>query len=138
MDYWPLDGNVEENLEETVETFARALATVRYEQCADGHFEDGVEKIALYAKRGKVIHGAKQTSRQQWQWEWQSKMGPDEDIEHPLDGLEGPLFGKVVAYFKRARVVAQFGNEPIGIAKPPDSIMDRFLSFLYRLIGSPS
>jgi hypothetical protein len=33
---------------------------------------------------------------------WTSKLGEWLDIAHTLRGLEGPLYGQTVAYFKRA------------------------------------
>ncbi len=95
-DYWP-EGVPQE---ETVAAFVRALATVGYEPCADGSLEAGVEKTALYALPSGVVRHA---ALQQPDGTWISKLGPDEDIQHTLAGLEGPCYGQVVAFLKRGR-----------------------------------
>lgn len=94
-DYWP------ENVprDETIAAFVMAMATVGYEPCAEGTLEPEFEKIALYSLGELVRHAAKQ----QPDGTWCSKLGPDEDIEHTLPGLEGPYYGKVVAFLRRSR-----------------------------------
>ena len=46
--------------EETIDIFVRAFNTLNYEQCRDGHFEEGVEKVALYVQDGVPTHMARQ------------------------------------------------------------------------------
>jgi hypothetical protein len=97
-DFWPEGGPAEE----TVAAFAAALLTVGFQLCDDaerGELEAGVEKVALYARDGKVCHGA----IQQPDGTWRSKLGPEEDIEHPLEGLQGPCYGQVTAFLRRPR-----------------------------------
>ena len=101
-DYWPADAPNEL----TVEAFRLAFATIGYTPCQDGTWEKGYEKIAIYASEGEVRHAA----RQQPNGTWRSKLGPDEDIEHTLDGLEGWFYGHVVAFVKRP--VAGYGPPP--------------------------
>jgi len=100
--WWPesLDAYWSEGAtnEETVSAFIEAFGTLGYCQCADGTFEEGYEKVALYALHTEPTHAAKQVGT-----EWRSKLGPDEDIAHTLAGLEGPLYGSVVAYMKRVQ-----------------------------------
>jgi hypothetical protein len=98
VDYWP----DEVPKDETLEAFVLALATVRYEMSNDGNPELGFEKVAIYALGGVVKHAA----LQQQNGAWRSKLGSAEDIEHTLDGLEGPTYGKVVAFLKRSRNAA--------------------------------
>lgn len=95
VDYWP----AEAPKEETLEAFVLALATVGYEPASDGAPESGAEKAANYALHGIVRHSALQME----DGIWRSKLRSDEDIEHTLDGLEGPAYGRVVAYLKRPR-----------------------------------
>jgi hypothetical protein len=95
-DYWP-EGVPHQD---TVAAFVQALRTADYVACPDGQLEEGVEKAAIYAlEDGKVTHAA----RQETDGTWRSKLGSDEDIEHTLPGLVGPLYGNVVAYLKRPR-----------------------------------
>ena len=98
VDYWPSGVPTEE----TLQAFVLALATVGFELSNGGSHELGVEKIAIYALSGVVKHVA----LQQVDATWRSKLGSDEDIEHTLEGLEGPVYGTVVAYLKRPRVPA--------------------------------
>ncbi len=92
--FWP----EEVAREETLEAFVLAFATVGFAPSADCVFEPGFEKIVLYARDGKPTHAA----RQQPDGTWTSKLGEWLDITHTLRGLEGPLYGQTVAYFKRA------------------------------------
>ena len=82
---------------------SQALATEHFEPCLDGSREEGFEKIAIYALGAEVRHAA----RQEEDGTWRSKLGEDEDIEHTLDGLAGPLYGKVVAFLRRQPVGPQ-------------------------------
>jgi hypothetical protein len=101
IDFWP------DRLPhgETLGAFVLALATVGYQPCTDGNSEVEIEKVAIYALDGAVKHAAVQ----QVNGAWRSKLGSDEDIEHTLDGLEGPAYGNVVAYLKRSRPTATSG-----------------------------
>jgi hypothetical protein len=94
-DYWP-EGAPHED---TLEAFMQAYGTVGFAPGQDGSPEPGVEEIAIYATREGPQHAA----RQEKDGTWRSKLGPDEDIEHALDGLVGPLYGKVVVYLARPR-----------------------------------
>jgi hypothetical protein len=95
IDYWP--PNVPK--EETLDAFTIALATVGFVVSKDGNLDAGFEKVAIYALAGIVKHAALQLAN----GTWRSKLGSDKDIEHTVDGLEGPAYGKVIAYLKRPR-----------------------------------
>ena len=77
--------------------FVQAFATIGYSPCPDGSLEAGWEKVALYATDEGPTHAARQlpTGR------WTSKLGPDDDIEHALEGLCGPAYGSVVQFLRR-------------------------------------
>jgi hypothetical protein len=91
--FWPS----EVARQETVDVFIRAYATLGYAECASAEPEEGFEKVALYALGDEPRHAARQLAR----GAWTSKLGRSEDIEHRLEDLEGPLYGKVVKLFKR-------------------------------------
>jgi hypothetical protein len=93
--FWP-DGVARE---ETLDAFVAAFATVGFLPCADGNFEFGVEKVALFARDGKPKHAA----RLQADGTWTSKLGEWLDVTHILRGLEGPFYGTVAAYLQRAK-----------------------------------
>lgn len=84
--------------EETIDAFVSAFRTFDYDTCKDGQFEQGFEKIALYADGKKPKHAARQLVNGRWT----SKLGQNVDIEHDLSDLEGPQYGKVVMFFRRS------------------------------------
>jgi len=93
--HWP-DGAPRQ---ETVEAFQAAFATLGYGVCASEKFEEGFEKVALFAdNRGVPKHAARQLSNGRWT----SKLGLLEDIEHDLRALEGAEYGTVVLILKRS------------------------------------
>jgi len=84
----------------------RALATEGFAECADGNLEDGIEKVAIYAKEpdGEPTHAALQLNTGMWA----SKMGSWEDIHHPaVQDLEDDQYGRVVRYVRRTRPESQ-------------------------------
>ncbi len=82
---------------ETIAAFIQAYSTIGYAPCSDGNIEQGFEKVALYALNGKPTHAARQLSN----GEWTSKLGPQWDISHTINALDGPSYGSVVQYLKR-------------------------------------
>lgn len=85
---------------ETIEAFVGAFETLGYSLCGSAEHEIGFEKIAIYVDRDQMpTHGARQLDSGLWT----SKLGDFEDIEHTLDGLEGPTYGKVAAVMRRAK-----------------------------------
>jgi hypothetical protein len=93
--YWPLGVP----REETIPAFIAAYETLGYRKCKRGWLERGFEKIAIYAdSAGVPTHAARQLEN----GSWTTKFGPYEDVEHvSLGCLNGPLYGKAVAYMKR-------------------------------------
>jgi hypothetical protein len=93
FDYWPA-GIARER---TLQAFLQAFATVGYNACANGSLEPGWEKVAIYATAEGPTHAARQLDDARWT----SKLGPDDDIEHVLDGLCSPLYGSVTQFLRR-------------------------------------
>jgi hypothetical protein len=95
-EYWPLPMPNKV----TIQSFADAFATRGFSCCSPSREpEAGYHKIALYAKAdGTVMHAAR---HEDGKTKWKSKLGPDEDIEHALDGLDGPCYGKAIEFFKK-------------------------------------
>jgi hypothetical protein len=93
--YWP--PGVPQN--ETIEAFVKAFEFKGYTECADGSFEAGFEKVALFAKNDVPKHAARQVD----EYCWTSKLGSHFDIEHELKSVEGDHYGKVVRYLKRPK-----------------------------------
>ena len=80
-------------MEETLACFTAAYNSLGYMVCNDETYEDGVEKVAVYADDfGKPTHAARQLDA----GFWTSKLGRGHDIRHSsLSALEGkPGLGK--------------------------------------------
>jgi hypothetical protein len=130
LDYWPPGAPTDE----TLEAFAVALGTVRFVRCGPndgGRLEKGFQRIALYGlSEAAIRHAAKQMPN----GKWRSKLGPHEDIEHALDGLVGPCYGSVIAFFKRPSEEFRDVAEPPGLSTGWLSRSVRSIrSFLTRL-----
>ncbi|MGB2676920.1 MAG: hypothetical protein WAN12_07555 [Candidatus Acidiferrum sp.] len=86
--------------------FIRAFATLGFAPCADGSLEDGIEKIALFARQVGTSLIPTHATLQLKSGEWTSKMGPKEDICHKtVDVVRGPFYGNVVCFMSRKIVV---------------------------------
>lgn len=92
--FWPI--NIPR--EETVDAFVKCFNDFGYEICDSAEFEDGYQKIALYANiSGVPTHAA----RQKPNGKWTSKLGQSHDIEHTLNGLLSDTYGNVSKIFKK-------------------------------------
>jgi hypothetical protein len=91
--YWP-DGLP---LKEDVETFKLMFVQLGYSACSNADFEEGFEKVAIYAIGDNVKHAARQLTNGRWT----SKLGASHDIEHSPEGLEGDFYGNVVSILSR-------------------------------------
>ena len=102
--YWPSGIRPEES----VPAFVAAFATLGYVPCDSADFEPGFGKIALYVnERNSVTHAARQLP----DGRWTSKLGPQWDINHLLEGVCGlsPAYGRVAQILKRARPPQETG-----------------------------
>jgi hypothetical protein len=95
--YWPTGAP----REETLAAFIAAYATEGYAPCEGPEYEEGFEKVAIYADSdGVPTHAAKLLAPDAWT----SKLGEAEDIEHKtLDCLSGQEYGRPVQFMKRRR-----------------------------------
>lgn len=91
--YWP----PEAPRAETLEAFEMAFATLKYHRDENPSYEEGRDKIAIYAVGNSIKHAA----RQQPNGLWTSKLGREDDIEHELEGLESDVYGKVILVMSR-------------------------------------
>ncbi len=98
---WPPD--LPRNL--LLETYVALFEKQGFEVCADGVHEDGYLKIGLYAShQGRFKHVTVQLPNGRWS----SKLGSWEDISHiNPEVLEGPSYGTVSQYMRRALRTAQ-------------------------------
>jgi hypothetical protein len=95
----------------TLESFVSTFGLLGYEECRSSEFEQGYEKVALYADAtGKPTHAARQLPS----GAWTSKLGGHVDIEHKAtDGVEGDDYGIVVAVLCR-RLSAKSNDHDTG------------------------
>ena len=93
--YWPPD--CREGF--TVEFYIEAFATQGYAVCDDGELQSGVEKVAIMATDGVVLHMMKQDGI----GVWSSKLGRFERISHGLHDLVGDAYGRIHTFLSRPR-----------------------------------
>lgn len=92
--YWP--PNVKR--ESSLTAFLDAFSTLGYSVCKSSDYEEGFEKIAIFAKENGIpSHAARQVGKNRWT----SKAGRLEDIEHKLEDVCGSHYGSVALYMKR-------------------------------------
>jgi hypothetical protein len=80
-------------------SFVAAFATLGYEECSDGSYEDGYEKVAFYQRNGLPTHAARQIGP----GKWQSKLGNWYDIEHSDDAVSSGDYGQITKYLRRRK-----------------------------------
>ena len=100
INYWPKGIP----REETLEAFILAFGTLGFVPCANDSLQDGVEKVALFAKRVGMALLPTHAALQLESGEWTSKLGPFEDISHAtLDAVNGPAYGQAMRFLARPR-----------------------------------
>jgi hypothetical protein len=100
---WPgvkyLPGRVPKD--DSLTAFIGAFANLGYECCNEGGVEPGFEKVVLYVdeRHGRVTHAARQLP----DGFWTSKLGPQWDINHLVEGVCGPhpAYGRVAQFLRR-------------------------------------
>ena len=86
----------------SIDAFVQAFSLLGFAVCESGIWEDGFEKIALYAddSTDEPTHAARQLPS----GVWASKIGTWEDIIHRSEyALEGGDYGRVARYLRRPR-----------------------------------
>jgi hypothetical protein len=86
--------------------FVAAFQSLGYELCYSSAVEQGIEKVAIYAKADPITGDQIPThaARQLESGKWTSKMGPLEDITHETaDDVNGRLYGNPVYFMSRQR-----------------------------------
>ena len=92
--FWPPTVPVQE----TVDAFVAAFATLGYAPSVGEEPEPGFEKVALFASGAVPTHAARQLPSGRWT----NKLGLREDIEHDLHAVSGEAYGTVVLVLKRS------------------------------------
>ena len=111
--WWPVEGNPliywppGLPLDETVDNFIQAFATLGYVPCSSPAFEFGYQKVAIYASGdGQVLHMARQHLLGRG---WLSKLGEMEDINHAdlecIQGDPSPIAVALGSYGQVARIL---------------------------------
>jgi hypothetical protein len=103
-DYWPPGLRTGDISDYNLENFIRAYTRVGFRLCADGKYEFGFQKIAIYCESDGVEEWPQHTARQTcFGHAWLSKLGDHEDIRHEsLNDLAGRHYGRVTQYMKRS------------------------------------
>ena len=92
--FWPAGARQDDS----IEALKEAYQAVGFSECADDEWEESVEKIALYSFDGfNYEHAAKLIAPELWS----SKLGPDIDISHTKEALEGGIYGQICCFMKR-------------------------------------
>jgi len=93
--HWPISSSREDL---GVGDLISAFKSLGYEECRDGSFEEGFEKLAIYGSGLMYTHAARQLP----DGRWTSKLGQLEDITHTTtEAIEGSDYGEVVQFMKR-------------------------------------
>ncbi len=91
----------------SVSSFVKLFTALGYVKCADGVFERGVRKIAIFSCGGQVKHVAVQPPGRDGKWH--SKMGGNVNIMHTLAEISGDFYGSV-SQFMRERKPSRAGR----------------------------
>lgn len=85
--------------EETVESFIQLYKSIGYEECNNSNLEEGFLKVAIFTLNGKPKHAARQLP----DGYWTSKLGPQWDICHTIEGmsLDKEPYGVATVFMKR-------------------------------------
>lgn len=92
--YWPTDAPADYRPSSLVIAYEESGYTV----CDHIEPEVGFEKIALFADDSEWTHA----SRQKLDGTWTSKLGMNQDIEHPSpESIAGGDYGRILCFMKR-------------------------------------
>jgi hypothetical protein len=82
-----------------VESYVQMFEHIGFERCATAHLEPGFEKVAVFCdKDGDFTHVCRQLAS----GAWTSKLGKEEDIEHPaLESIVSDDYGRPHSFLKR-------------------------------------
>jgi hypothetical protein len=102
-DYWPPGLRTGDIADYSLENFIKAYSRIGFYECANGTYEFGFQKIAIYSEQIGGDEWPQHTARQTiFGRAWLSKLGHLEDIRHSsTKDLEGVAYGRVVRYMKR-------------------------------------
>ena len=81
----------------SLQAYQTMFESLGYEVCFRGDLESGYVKIAIFAKQGRFSH----VCLQRESGVWTSKLGRDDDIDHPLDALSGSVYGNPTAFLRK-------------------------------------
>jgi hypothetical protein len=117
--YWPRQIDPDDlDPDEDLAEYLRMFVERGFNECEDGQLETDVEKIAIFASGSSFEHVAYQAPDGQWS----SKMGPFNDIRHPLVadlvGTPPGGFTGVATYLARPRLSHELADTSTGILLP--------------------
>lgn len=83
----------------TIEAYCEAMQHVGYRHAADLTLETGIEKVAIFNNGPFSFHAARQLANGRWT----SKLGPNIDLDHEIQEIEGITYGFVKRVMQRPR-----------------------------------
>jgi len=78
----------------SVKAYQTMFESLGYRDCKDEDFGTEYENIAIFADQGRFKH----VCRQKESGVWTSKLGRDEDIDHPLEAVGGNVYGNPTTF----------------------------------------
>jgi len=99
--FWPQEAS----RQYTVRAYAEAFLCLGFEVCQDGAWEEGIEKVAIFAD---PYHNPTHAARQLADGTWTSKLGKLEDIRHiEVNHVGGAAYGEPVIFLRRQRLESE-------------------------------
>lgn len=99
--FWPQEAS----RQYTVRGYTEAFLSLGFEVCQDGDWEEGKEKVAIFADPDHIpTHAARQLA----DGAWTSKLGQLEDIRHrEVNDVGGTEYGEPVIFLRRQRIESE-------------------------------
>jgi hypothetical protein len=92
--FWPVDAT---GLS-AIEAFEAWFRHDGWEETTDKLYDKNFDKVALFTLNGSPTHAARLIANDIWT----SKLGPNIDLSHSFDDLDGPAYGAVYKIYKKA------------------------------------
>ena len=92
--YWPL-GLLRGDY--SIKAYQAMFESLGYKECSREDFGTKYDNIAVFTDQGRFRH----VCRQRKSSVWTSKMGPKQDIDHPLEAVSGKVYGIPTVYLQK-------------------------------------
>jgi hypothetical protein len=121
--FWPrVVADADLDVDDDLHEYTYMFGSLGFEECGDGALEDGVEKIALYAKETDIGASFDHVAFQTSDGKWSSKLGKLNDIRHAnptsVSGDGFQEYAPVALFMKRPRQPHDLADLPTGLLLP--------------------